>query len=191
MAWKQDSAGREEIRGLIDAIERQAREAVSLGERAQRDMGGDRFASYLDFRKKVEEARALATLTEDRLRSLSETRIDDLRTQFEKMDLFLIRLLSNATRRYFASMRDDQILPIGARELFEPELRIIEEMRLKLSRPQYAEKVAPAVLEDLDATAAIIQRICARAPALPDFSDAPSPPKPVRRLRNLGRPVRP
>lgn len=189
MVWRR-SYSREEVRELLSAIERQATDAVRLAERAQRDINDDRFASFLDFRKKVEEVRALIALTEERLKGADDTKLNDLRTEFERMDLLLTGMLAKATRSYFESMRQDQVLPIGARELFEPELRVIDQTRARLSRPQYEGRVPPSVLEDLTATTDLIRRTITRAPSLPDFSDAPSPPKPVKRLRTLGRPIR-
>ena len=183
--------GRKEVEELLSAIEQQASEAIVLAERAQRDVSKDRFSSFLGFRRKVEEVRALVALTEERLTGVGGDKLTDLLTEFERIDLLLIGLLARATRNYFANMRDDQALPIGARELFGPELKIIDEMRTKLGRPQYAGKVSPVVLEDLEATGAAIRKVISRAPSLPDFSDAPSPPKPTRRLSNLGRPIRP
>jgi len=189
MVWRR-SYSRDEVRELLSAIERQATEAARLAERAQRDIGDDRFASFLDFRKKVEEIRALFALTEERLKGVDDTKLSDLRGEFERMDLLLMGMMAKATRSYFASMRDDQVLPIGARELFEPELRVIEQTRERLCRPQYQGRVPPSVLEDLAATSEMIRRTIVRAPSLPDFSDSPSPPKPVKRLRTLGRPIR-
>ncbi len=189
MVWRGKNI-RKEVEGLLLALERQAREAVGLAERAQRDMDEDRFASYGDFRRKVEEVRALVALTEERLRAFAGEKLDDLRAEFERLDLLLTLMLVKATRNYFATMKDDQVLPIGARELFEPELRAIEETRAKLAQPRFAGQVPESVVSDLDQTAAAIRRITARVPSLPDFSDAPSTPKPVRRLRTLGRPIR-
>lgn len=189
MAWGRDN-GRERVKSLLAALERQATEASQLADRAQRDMGEDRFASFLDFRRKVEEIRALFTLTEEHLQGVNESRLTDLRAEFERMDLLLARMLARTMRNYFSSMREDQVLPIGARELFEPELRSIDQTRTRLLSPRYADRVAPEILDDLDATAELIRKTIARAPALPDFSDSPSPPKPTRRLRTLGRPIR-
>lgn len=189
MVWRRDYS-RKEVEELLYAIERQAADAVALGERAQRDISEDRFSSFLGFRKKVEEVRALVALTEERLMGSGGAKLTDLQTEFERIDLLLTGLLARATRNYFANMRDDQVLPLGAREMFEPELKIVEEMRTKLDRPQYAGKVSSTVIEDLEATAAMIRKIVGRSPSLPDFSDAPSLPKPTKRLANLGRPIR-
>ncbi|NUB05355.1 hypothetical protein FW320_04070 [Azospirillum sp. Vi22] len=189
MVWGQDS-GRRAIEGLLTAIEQQAGEAVALGARAQRDIEEDRFSSFLGFRRKVEEVRALVALTEERLTTVNTAKLSDLRTEFERIDLLLTGLLACSTRNYFERMRDDQALPIGARELFEPELKIIEEMRSKLDRPHYAGRVPATVIEDLEATGVMIRKVISRAPSLPDFSDSPTPPKPTKRLSNLGRPIR-
>ncbi len=187
--WKAGEAKpgyrREDAKALLNAIERQAREAMQLATRAQRDMKDNRFASFLDFRKKVEEVRALVALTDERFNNMSTIRIDDLRVEFERMDILLTRVLIQSMHTYFTSMPENQLLPIGARELFEPELRNIEEVRQKLTSPSFAGKVEPEVLAQLDETAARIRKVCQRAPALPDFSDTPSPPKPMKRLRNL------
>ncbi|MBK1839964.1 hypothetical protein JHL17_21385 [Azospirillum sp. YIM B02556] len=189
MAWgRKDS--RDEVKGLLAALERQASEASRLAERAQRDMDSDRFASFLDFRRKVEEIRALFILTEERLQGIEEARLSDLHAEFERMDLLLTRMLVRSMRRYFSGMREDQVLPIGARDLFEPELRSIDQTRTRLLGPRYANSATGDMLEDLDATADLIRKTIARAPSLPDFSDNPSPPKPRRRLRTLGRPIR-
>jgi hypothetical protein len=189
MVWGR-SYSREEVRELLLAIERQAIDAARLAEKAQRDIGDDRFASFLDFRKKVEEIRALFALTEDRLQGLDDGKLSDLRNEFERMDLLLMGMLAKATRSYFATMRDDQVLPIGARELFEPELKVIEQTRQRLSHPRYEGRVSPDVMEDLEATAVMIRKTITRAPSLPDFSDSPSAPRAVKRLRTLGRPIR-
>ncbi|AIB13569.1 hypothetical protein ABAZ39_16655 (plasmid) [Azospirillum argentinense] len=189
MVWGQDS-GRRAIEELLTAIEQQTGEAIALGARAQRDIQEDRFSSFLGFRRKVEEVRALVALTEERLTTVNTAKLADLRTEFERIDLLLTGLLARATRNYFERMRDDQALPIGARELFEPELKIIEEMRTKLDRPHYAGRVSATVIEDLEATGVMIRKVISRAPSLPDFSDSPTPPKPTKRLSNLGRPIR-
>ncbi|WP_029007291.1 hypothetical protein [Azospirillum halopraeferens] len=189
MVWRR-SYGREEVRELLGALEAQARDAMALAERAQRDMDQDRFASFLDFRKKVEEVRALLALTEERLRGLTDRRLDDLRAEFERMDILLTGLLVKSMRDYFAGMRDDQVLPIGARELFEPEVRNLEQIRTKLTRPPFAERIGDGVMADLEETLALIRKTISRAPALPDFSDAPTAPKPLKRLRNLARTIR-
>jgi len=189
MVWRRTHS-REGIRDLLTAIEAQAGKALRLAGRAQRDIGHGRFASFLDFRRQVEEVRALLTLTEGRMKDMEDARQSDLRAEFERMDLFLMGMMAKTTRGCFASLRADQALPIGARELFEPELRVIEQTRDRLNRPPYEGRIAPDVLEDLAATAELIRVTLARAPSLPDFSDSPSEPKPVKRLRTLGRAIR-
>lgn len=189
MIWRR-SYSREEVKELLGSIEHQARLAIEAGERAQREMSADRFATYLDFRRKVEELRAVTALTEERLSGIENDKLRDLKVEFERMDLAMSGLLIRTMRNYFSSIRDDQVLPIGARELFEPELGVLEELRAKLTRPQYEEQISARAVTDIDETMALVRKVMDRAPSLPDFSDTPSPSRPVKRLAQLSRPVR-
>lgn len=189
MVWRR-TYSRDEVKELLASIEELARKAVEAGERAQREMNIDRFSTYIDFRKKVEELRAVTTLTEDRLSGLDDAVVRDLKAEFERMDLVMSGLVVRTMKNYFASIRDDQVLPLGAREMFEPDLGVLEEMRAKLTRPQYDGRVPSAVLDDVDQTIASVRKLTARAPSLPDFSDSPSPARPTKRLSQLGRATR-
>lgn len=189
MVWRR-TYSREEIKELLASVEELARDAVSRGEQALREMSSDRFSTYLDFRRKVEELRAVTALTEERLSGLEEETMNELKAEFERMDIVLSSLVIKTMRNYFGSIRDDQVLPLGAADLFTPELGVLEELRTRLTRPNFAHRVPGRVILDIDQTAALVRKITARAPSLPDFSDAPSPTRPVKRLAQLGRPLR-
>lgn len=189
MVWRR-SYSRDEVKELLASIEQQARKAIEAGERALREMSLDRFSTYLDFRRKVEELRAVTALTEERLSGLDEATVRDLKVEFERLDLVMSSLVIRTMKNYFASIRDDQVLPIGARELFEPELGVLEEMRAKLTRPQFDGQRPENALDDIDAAVALVKKLTARASSLPDFSDSPTPSRPNKRLAQLGRPLR-
>lgn len=189
MVWRR-SYSRDEVKELLASIELQARQAIEAGERALREMSLDRFSTYLDFRRKVEELRAVTALTEERLSGLDESTVRDLKVEFERLDLAMSGLVIRTMKNYFASIRDDQVLPIGARELFEPELGVLEELRAKLTRPQFDGQRPESAVDDIDATIALVKTLTARAPSLPDFSDSPTPSRPTKRLAQLGRPLR-
>lgn len=189
MVWRR-TYSREEIKELVSSVEQLARDAIHYGERAQEEMSSDRFATYLDFRRKVEELRAMTALTEERMAGLDDVTVRDLKIEFERMDLVLSGLVIRTMKNYFTAIREDQVLPMGARELFFPELGVLDELRTKLTRPQYADQVPPTVLSDIEETEGLVRKLTDRAPSLPDFSDEPSPAKPVKRLAQLGRPIR-
>lgn len=189
MVWRRTYT-RDEVKELLASVEQLAREAVQHGERAQQEMSTDRFATYLDFRRKVEELRAVTALTEERLSSFDEGTMNELKTEFERMDLVLSGMVIRTMRNYFSSIRDDQVLPLGASDLFAPEIGVLDELRSKLTRPQFAGKVPVTVIEDIDAAHGLIRKVIARSPSLPDFTDGPSPSRPVKRLAQLGRPIR-
>lgn len=189
MVWRR-TYSRDEVKELLASIDELARQAIESGERAQREMSADRFSTYLDFRRKVEELRAVTALTEERLSGLDDAMVRDLKVEFERLDLVMSGLVVRTMKNYFGAIREDQVLPIGARELFEPELGVLEEMRAKLTRPQYESQLPANAISDIDDAMALVRKLTARAPSLPDFSDAPSPSRPVKRLAQLGRPIR-
>ena len=189
MVWRR-TYSRDEVKELLVSIEELARKAIESGERALREMAADRFSTYLDFRRKVEELRAVTALTEERLSGLEEGVVRDLKVEFERLDLLMSGLVIRTMKNYFESIRDDQVLPIGARELFEPELSVLEEMRAKFTRPQFAGQSPESAVADIEATEILVKKLTARAPSLPDFSDSPSSSRPTKRLAQLGRPLR-
>jgi hypothetical protein len=189
MVWRR-SYSREEVKELLASIDLRAREAVAAGERAQREMAVDRFSTYLDFRRKVEELRAVTALTEERLSGLEDAALRDLKMEFELLDVVMSGMIVRTMKNYFGSIREDQVLPLGARELFEPELGVLEELRAKLTRPQYEGQTSGTSVSDIEDTITVLKKLIARAPSLPDFSDAPSPSRPVKRLSQLTRPIR-
>lgn len=189
MVWRRKYS-RDELKELLASIEQLARKAVQSGERAQKEMSADRFSTYLDFRKNIEELRAMTALTEERLSGLDDAAIRDLKMEFERLDVLMSGLVARTMKNYFASIREDQVLPLGARELFEPDLGVLEEIRAKLTRPQYESQVSPNAVADIDEAMVLLRKLAARAPSLPDFSDSPSPSRPNKRLSQLARPLR-
>ena len=138
----------------------------------------------------VEELRAVTALTEERLAGQDDTVARDLKIEFERLDLVMSGLVIRTMKNYFSSVREDQVLPLGARELFEPELGVLEELRAKMTRPHYEGQTPLNAVADIDETMALVKKLTARAPSLPDFSDAPSPSRPVKRLAQLTKPMR-
>ena len=58
-----------------------------------------------------------------------------------------------------------------AREIFSPELDILEATRERLARPAYAEQIAEGLMADLEFASQAIHAVINRAEPLPDFSD--------------------
>ncbi len=160
---------RAEVKELLGALERQCREAAKLAQIAEHDASKHSFSAYREFRDKVGEFQALVILIEQRLRNLVDTRSDDLRDQFEKLDTVMLALLVRASMRFFFVLSANPILPIGAREIFVAELRSLHDANDKLNRPNYAGKLGPELENDLQTASLILEEIIDKAPSLLSF----------------------
>lgn len=175
---------RSHVRELFAALERGARQAVALGEAARLDVGENRFSSYLQFRRQFEEAWALAALTEKKLATSDDPRLPELRSELDRLDMVLSVEMVRVTHDYFLRIGSLEALPLGAHDLFEPELRVMEELRARLTAS--GRGVPAELLGELEAALGLIRSLLDRTPALADFTDSPSLPRPLRPLRILG-----
>ena len=164
---------RAEVKELLCALERQCREASKLALLAEHEASKHSFGAYRDFRDKVGEFQALVILIEQRMRNLVDARSDDLRDQFEKLDMVMLALLVRASMRFFFVLSANPILPMGAREIFVAELRSLHDAAEKLKRPNYAGKLGPDLDRDLETASLILEEIIDKAPSLLNFRGAP------------------
>ncbi len=166
---------RSEVKGLLQALERQAREAATLGAEAQKEAAKHSFGTYRQFREKVGEFKALCILIEGRLRHLADGRGDDLRAEFERLDFLMLALLIKASMRFFFVLSANTILPLGARDIFISELHSLYEAHEKLRRPEYASQMTSGLSTDLETAEAILEEIIDKAPGLLQFGGTAAP----------------
>lgn len=160
---------RTEVKELLSALERQCREAAKLAQIAEHEASKHSFAAYREFRDKVGEFQALVILIEQRLRNLVDSRTDDLRDQFERLDTVMLALLVRASMRFFFVLSANPVLPMGAREIFMAELRSLHDAHQKLSQPAYAGKLGSELERDLETASQILEEIIDKAPSLLNF----------------------
>lgn len=161
---------RAEVKQLLGALERQAREAITLAGNAEREASKHSFAAYRAFRDKVGEFQALVILIEGRLRKLVDARSDDLRAEFERLDTLMLSVLVRSSMRFFFVLSANPILPLGAREIFVSELRSLHDASEKLQRPNYAGSLTPDLQKDLETASLILEEIIDKAPSLLNFA---------------------
>ncbi|CAK0771272.1 DUF2383 domain-containing protein [uncultured Gammaproteobacteria bacterium] len=160
------SYSRAEVQSLIGALERQAREAITLAQAAEHEVSKHSFAAYRAFREKVGEFQAVVILIEGRLRNLVDARSDDLRQEFERLDTLMLSVLVRASMRFFFVLSANPVMPLGAREIFVSELRSLHDASEKLNRPDYAGRVTPDLQRDLEMASQILEEIIDKAPGL-------------------------
>jgi hypothetical protein len=161
---------RAEVKELLGALERQCRDASKLAALAEKEASKHSFGAYREFRDKVGEFQALVILIEQRLRNLVDNRSDDLRDQFERLDMVMLALLVRASMRFFFVLSANSVLPMGAREIFVSELRSLHDASEKLQRPGYAGKLGPEMERDLETASMILEEIIDKAPSLLSFN---------------------
>ena len=174
MSWRKKDTGlsRREIATMLVALEKQAREAAHLAEKAHRYASRDSYAGYFQFRAKVDEFQALIALIEERLTRLEDEHTVELTARFRQLDTVMLVMLVRTSTRFYGMLKENVALPLGARELFLPELRTLSDMRDRLmEEPEHAERMIPGVAIALENALVTVQAFLERAPSLPDFGD--------------------
>ena len=174
MDWrkKDTGVGRREIATMLVALEKQAHEASYLADRAHRHASRDSYASYFQFRTKVDEFQALIALVEERLTRMEDEHIAELSARFRQLDTVMLVMLVRTSTRFYSMLKENVALPLGARELFLPEMRTLTDIRDRLMEdPEQAERMLPGVVPALETSLATIEALIEHAPSLPDFSD--------------------
>ncbi len=163
----------EQVSGLLAALERQVADADNLAAMALNGVRQERFAAYLGFRRQVDEMLSLASLLEGQLQRVQEERTAALRGEFDRLDLALTMMLVRTARDFFAELNRRNVLPLGAREIFLPDVGSLGAAREKVARLSAVHDAAQAIGQVLDAAEAELDRVLTRAPALPDFTKLP------------------
>ena len=174
MVWRKKdmTAGRREIATMLVALEKQAREAAHLAEKAHSHASRDSYAGYFQFRAKVEKFQALIALIEERLTRMDDEHIAELSARFRQLDTVMLVMLVRTSTRFYGMLKGNTALPLGARELFLPELRTLTDIRDRLMEdPEQAERMLPGVALALETALSTIEALIERAPSLPEFSD--------------------
>jgi hypothetical protein len=160
---------RSEIQGLIEALERQCREAAKLAKIAQNEATRHSFVAYRQFRDKVGEFKALCILVEGRLRTSEGSGVADLQERYETVDIGMLSLLIKASMRFFFVLSANPILPLGAKDIFTSELRSLYEARERLSSPRYVQHLDDTLKMELETAGAILEEIIEKAPTMLQF----------------------
>ncbi|MEI6559268.1 MAG: hypothetical protein WCO00_12760 [Rhodospirillaceae bacterium] len=159
-----------DLERMISALEGQLLGAEMLASSVENSLKAETFGAYQSFRYKVDELRSLSVLIEERFKYLLEENVDLLRQQFELLDVLLLTMIIRCYRQFFSILSECQALPLGAHEIFSPELDILDDTRERLSRPVYADQIAEELRVDLEFAVEAIRAVIGRAEPLPDFS---------------------
>jgi len=157
---------------LLVALESELLTVETIAMTVSRGLKSQRFAGYRRFRQKIDDLRALIVLIEERLPALVNRHGEPLKRQFEFLDLLLLTMIVHHYKEFSDILSDSDAMPLGAHEIFSPDLHVLDDARERLSQPGYAERVDDGVLADMETAVAAMRRVLARIRPLPDLSSA-------------------
>ncbi len=158
-----------DVNALLDALEGQLVEAGALAKTAERDAARLSYGAYRAFRDKVGEYLAFTIIIERRIPHVADAPTRDLIERLEMSQVRFYTMLIRASLRFFYIISSNLALPMGTREIFMEELRSIHHAHQTLRRPEYARRLEPDVIHDLDVAEQILIEIVDRAPRLLSF----------------------
>ena len=158
---------------FLSKLEERAHRLMELADRIERQADTNNITAYLPFREEVENFRALSILITDRLGAMTSARKDELEMQFHKLQVLMLKLVIRTSLKFFFVMSAKSLLPLGAREMFELELKTLHDAETMLSDPRFESDLDEEARDNLTLTKNILQEIIDHAPSLLDFSAKP------------------
>ncbi len=160
---------------MLGRLGTQAQGILRLALTVEGDENLRNFSDYLAFRGKISEFEAFCNVIESHLKDVVTDRRQELEDRFYSLWSMIFRPSLRALTRFFARLVEEEVLPLGGRDLLEAELRSLEGMRTILGAPRFGTVADNSMLAELQALETTISKLAERATSLPDFSKRPPP----------------
>ena len=161
---------RHEVVVMLTALEQQAREAAMLADKANKHAARDCYSSYFKFRTKINEFQSLVALVETRLDRIGDEQVEELYIKFRQLDTVVVIMVVRTSSKFFTMMHDVDALPLGARELLQPELRRLTDIRERMKdQSDEVERMSPGIVETVEQCLEKIERLLERSHQLPEW----------------------
>lgn len=161
---------------MLARLGTQAQGILRLALTVEGDENLRQFGDYLAFRGRISEFEAFCSVIESHLKDVVSDRKQELEDRFYSLWSMIFRPTLRALTRFFDRLVDEEVLPLGGRDLLEAELRSLEGMRSILTAPRFDSVADAAMLEDLKCLETTISKLAERATSLPDFGKQPPRP---------------
>lgn len=161
---------RSEVESFLSQLELRSRKLVALAGDLEKLADNSDVSGYRPFREEVDNFKALSLVITERLKRLEKhPKKDELETQFHKLQVVMLRIVIRTSLKFFFAMSAKSNLPLGAREMFQSELRTLYEAERMISDPSYISELDESAREDLERAKSILKDIIEKAPALLNF----------------------
>lgn len=159
---------------MLGSLGTQAQGILRLALTVEGDENLRNFTDYLAFRGKISEFEAFCNVIESHLKDVVTERRQELEDRFYSLWSMIFRPSLRALTRFFDRLVEEQVLPLGGRDMLEAELRSLEGMRSILAAPRFGSVANKAMLDDLKSLETTIAKLSEHATSLPDFSQRPA-----------------
>ncbi|MEQ8392205.1 MAG: hypothetical protein RIB30_14535 [Thalassospira sp.] len=161
---------RNEVEEFLSRLELRARKLVALANELEKRAENSDITGYRPFREEVDNFKALSLVIMERLNKLEKhPKKEELEEQFHKLQVVMLKIVIKTSLKFFHVMSGKENLPLGAREMFQSELRTLYEAERMISDPRYISQLDGTARDDLDRAKSILQEIIEKAPALLNF----------------------
>lgn len=164
---------RREVKDLLWALGRGAKDVIEYANAAARDVRIERYATYVAFQQKCEDFDTLSILTEYRLKNIKTGSDPELERALADIMLKTRSATLTATLHFLRLLSERDSLPLGSRDVFMRELRTLHHLRNEMKSPRYEGKLTARTLADIHIAEEILTVILERAPALLELGRAP------------------
>lgn len=155
---------------MLSRLGSQAQSILRLALTVEGDEHFRNFTDYLAFRGKISEFEAFCNVIESHLKDVVTERRQELEDRFYSLWSMIFRPSLRALTRFFNRLVDEEVLPLGGRDLLEAEIRALGSMRTVLGAPRFGNVADKQMLDELSELETMIARLAERATSLPDFS---------------------
>lgn len=159
---------------MIGQLGIQAQEILHFALRVEGGNTFQNFQDYLAFRDKISEFEAFCNVIEGHLKDMVVERRQELEDRFYSLWSMIFRPSLHALMKFFDRIAEEQVLPLGGRDLLESELRALRSMRQVLAAPRFAAMADKQMMVDLNWLEGVVNKLAERATSLPDFSKRPT-----------------
>jgi len=163
---------RNEVEEFLSRLELRARKLIALANTLEKNADKSDVTGYRPFREEVDNFKALSLVIMERMNKLeSHPKKEELEKQFHKLQVVMLRIVIKTSLKFFFVMSAKENLPLGAREMFQSELRTLYEAERMISDPRYISQLDDSAKDDLEIAKSILEEIIEKAPALLSFNN--------------------
>jgi hypothetical protein len=159
----------QDIERFLDILEKRVRE-LSQSTAALGDMIGTdsslRFSDYVRSRDLSSECWAFSIVIERRIDDYSGSERETLRQRFELLTVVIWSTLLDCSLKFLDALSRQPHLPLGSREIFVREIKILYDAHHLLDNPRYASVIDDGMRGRQHQAERILTEIIDRAPAL-------------------------